>query len=110
MLATEIHMKSEAVQVAPLLTVIGKEARDVYSTLNKSYDETKTHRCYNSSLIIASLAKMSHSGIVSILKTDISSVSPPSDCIDTDERLTLTFPPMQHTVSFETKSPIYRFN
>lgn len=31
-LATELNKKSEAVQVATLLTVIGEEARDVYST------------------------------------------------------------------------------
>ena len=32
LLATELSKKSEAVQVATLLTVIGEEARDVYST------------------------------------------------------------------------------
>ena len=31
-LATELNKKSEKVQVATLLTVIGEEARDVYST------------------------------------------------------------------------------
>ena len=33
-LATEVDKKSEAVQVATLLTVIGEEARDVYSTFD----------------------------------------------------------------------------
>ena len=33
-LATELNKKNEPVQVATLLTVIGEEARDVYSTFN----------------------------------------------------------------------------
>ena len=38
-LATELNKKSEKVQVATLLTVIGEEARDVYSTFTDWADE-----------------------------------------------------------------------
>ena len=38
-LATELDKKSEAVQVATLLTVIGEEARDVFSTFTGWEDE-----------------------------------------------------------------------
>ena len=37
--ATELNKKSEEVQVATLLTVIGEEARDVYSTFTDWADE-----------------------------------------------------------------------
>lgn len=41
-LATELNKKSEAVQVATLLTVIGEDAREVYSTFRwNEGDETK---------------------------------------------------------------------
>ena len=38
-LATELNKKSEAVQIATLLTVIGEEARDVFSTFNDWAEE-----------------------------------------------------------------------
>ena len=38
-LATELNKKSQAVQVATLLTVIGEEARDVYSTFTDWAEE-----------------------------------------------------------------------
>ena len=38
-LATELNKKSEKIQVATLLTVIGEEARDVFSTFNDWTDE-----------------------------------------------------------------------
>lgn len=45
-LATEVSRKSEKVQVATLLTVIGEEAREVYSTFtdwtNAAYMEMRT--------------------------------------------------------------------
>ena len=41
-LATELNKKSEAIQVATLLTVIGEEARDVYSTFDWSDAENKS--------------------------------------------------------------------
>ena len=41
-LATELNKKSEAVQVATLLTVIGEDARDVYSTFDWSDEGDKT--------------------------------------------------------------------
>ncbi len=43
-LATELTVKTEAIQVATLLTVIGEEAREVFSTFNdwtRAGDETK---------------------------------------------------------------------
>ena len=41
-LATELNKKSEAVQVATLLTMIGEDARDVYSTFDWSDEGDKT--------------------------------------------------------------------
>ena len=41
-LATELNKKSEALQVATLLTVIGEEARDVYSTSDWSDEGNKS--------------------------------------------------------------------
>ena len=41
-LATELNKRSEAIQVATLLTVIGEEARDVYSTFECSDEENKS--------------------------------------------------------------------
>ena len=38
-LATELNTKSEAVQVATLLTVIGEEAREVFSTFTDWVDD-----------------------------------------------------------------------
>ena len=43
-LATELTVKTEAIQVATLLTVRGEEAREVFSTFNdwaRAGDETK---------------------------------------------------------------------
>ena len=41
-LATELNKKSEPVQVATLLTVIGEDARDVYSTFDWPDEESKS--------------------------------------------------------------------
>ena len=41
-LATELNKKTEAIQVATLLTVIGEEARDVYSTFDWSDEGNKS--------------------------------------------------------------------
>ena len=41
-LATELNKKSEPVQVTTLLTVIGEEARDVYSTFDWPDEESKS--------------------------------------------------------------------
>ena len=43
-LAAELGKKSEAVQVATLLTVIGEEARDVYSTFTGWADEADANK------------------------------------------------------------------
>ena len=43
-LAAELDKKSEAVQVATLLTVIGEEARDVYSTFTDWADEADANK------------------------------------------------------------------
>ena len=52
-LSTELNKKSEPIQVATLLTVIGEDARDVYSAFD--WDDG----CRNSSRIIAHTAKTS---------------------------------------------------
>ena len=43
-MATELDKKSEAVQVATLLTVIGKEAHDVFSTFTDLAEEADASR------------------------------------------------------------------
>ena len=63
-LATELDTKSEGIQVATLLTVIGEEARDVYSTITdwaNEGEETRLPRCYRSLPSIASHERMYHS-------------------------------------------------
>ena len=69
-LATELDTKSEGVQVATLLTVIGEEARDVYSTIltgPMKGKKTRLPRCYRSLLSIASHERMYHSSAIDLI-------------------------------------------
>ena len=43
-MATELDTKSEGIQVATLLTVIGEEARDVYSTITDWANEGEENK------------------------------------------------------------------
>ena len=62
-LATELNKKSEAMQVATLLTIIGEDARDVFSKFTWESAEEATN---NGSRTIASRGKTSHLSAIAL--------------------------------------------